>query len=129
MNHFDFFDKLIFFDKLVRQEHTGTPDQFAQRLSIGRSTLYEMIDELRLRGVEIKYSRYRSTFYYRNDVFIDIRLTIKSLSDLNDLESRKYEGGCGVFSSVLFLGWNSGTFVPESIFCSAQCKLCHQNFY
>jgi len=76
MKPFDFPEKLSIMDKLIRQEHTGTPSELAERLSIGRSTLYEIIDELYSRGVEIKYSRTRRTFYYNNEMFLDIRFAI-----------------------------------------------------
>ena len=89
MRLFEYVDKLSIFDKLVRQERTGTPGELAERLSIGRSTLYEMIDELRSRGAEIKYSRPKGTFYYYNDVVLDIRLNIKLLTDNDKHEELK----------------------------------------
>ena len=79
MNHFDFLEKLSILNKLIRQERTGTPGDLAQRLSISRSKLYEIIDELNSRGTEIKYSRNRNTFYYNNDLFFDVRFAIRSL--------------------------------------------------
>ena len=87
MKPFDFPEKMYVMDKLIRQEHTGTPNEFAKRLSIGRSTLYELIDELYSRGVEIKYSRTRCTFYYNNDVSLDIRFAIKPLAGIHELKN------------------------------------------
>ncbi|MDR2585823.1 MAG: HTH domain-containing protein [Prevotellaceae bacterium] len=78
MKFFIFVEKLSMLDKLIRQERTGTPCEFAERLSISRSTLYEIIDELRSRGMEIKYSRSLGSFYYDNDMALDIRFAIKS---------------------------------------------------
>ncbi|MCL1973714.1 MAG: HTH domain-containing protein [Bacteroidetes bacterium] len=79
MSHFDFLEKLSVLNKLICRGYTGTPKELAQRLSISRSTLYEIIDELNSRGAEIKYSRNRNTFYYNNDLLIDVHFAIKSL--------------------------------------------------
>ena len=66
MKCFEWIEKLSLFNKLVDKSSTGTPKEFAERLSIGRSTLYELIDEYRSRGIYIKYSRRERTFYYEN---------------------------------------------------------------
>jgi len=97
MKPFDFLDKLCVLNKLIRMEHTGTPSEFAERLSISRSTLYEIIEELKARGVEIKYCRTRCTFYYNNDVFLDIHFNIKPLTDIDDASELKNISGGSFF--------------------------------
>ena len=89
MKPFDFPEKLSKLNKLICQEHTGNPDEFAQRLAIGRSTLYEILDELQSRGVEIRYSRSRRTFYYNNDKILDVRFAIIPLSNISELNEIK----------------------------------------
>ena len=101
------------FNRLVEQQRTGTPDEFAERLGISRSTLYDIRDELRSRGVDMRYSRANSTFYYKNSVLLEVRLTIKCLEAMDDDEAKKISGGCKIFSSVLFFGRKEPTFVPE----------------
>ena len=99
MNHLEFLDKLIVLEKLIRKECTGTPKELANRLHISRSTVYEIIDELKLRGVEIEYSRTHCTFYYKNDVMIDIRFSIKDLTNIDNPEELKnISGGMRFFS-------------------------------
>ena len=78
MSHFDFFEKMLVMHKLIIHGHTGTPGELAHRLSISRSTLYEIIDELNSRGVEIKYSRNRNTFFYHNDLPLGTLFSIKN---------------------------------------------------
>jgi biotin operon repressor len=113
MKLFDFPEKLSIMDKLIRQEHTGTPSELAERLSISRSTLYEVIDELVSRGVEIKYSRTRRTFYYNNNMILDIRFAIIPLTcSIEGHELRNFSGGSNIFSSVLFSGLKPCTFAP-----------------
>lgn len=124
MNHFDFLEKLSIMSKLISKGYTGSPSELAHRLSISRTTLYEIIDELNSRGTEIKFSRNRNTFFYDNDRFFDIRFSVKTLSDIDEsLELKHFSGGSNLFSSVLFSGLRSHIFVPESPFCSAQCKI------
>lgn len=82
MKFFDTIEKLSVLDKLLRQGHTGTPSELAKRLSISRSTLYDIIDELHSRGVEIKYSRSRYTFYYHNHVALNLYYSIKPVAEM-----------------------------------------------
>ena len=63
MKIIDALNKLSLFNKLVEQESTGTPSEFAERLGISRTSLYDLIDELKSYNVNIVYSRKRKTFY------------------------------------------------------------------
>jgi len=80
MNKVQFLEKLITLEKFVRQGRTGTPDEFARRLSISRSALYEIISELKSYGVDIKYCRTRCSFYYNSNLFLDIHFSLKELT-------------------------------------------------
>lgn len=100
MNYFDFFDKLMVLIEMLRRGYTGTPDELAEHLNISRSALYRIIDELNTRGVEIKYSRSRCTFYYNNDMLIDFQFNIKSLSEIDDSDLKNISGGCVCLHSL-----------------------------
>ena len=63
MKIIDALNKLSLFSKLVEQESTGTPSEFAKRLGISRTSLYDLIDELKSYNIKIVYSRKRKTFY------------------------------------------------------------------
>lgn len=93
MKIFDYFDKLILFDRLVSEGKTGTPQQFATRLGISRTTLYEVIAELQSRNIEISYSRNRNTFFYKGDMAIEIRFMIKELDELDNDEKKRTNAG------------------------------------
>jgi len=82
MTSFDSIEKLELFHKLVQQEKTGTPVDFAKRIGISRSTLYELISEFESRDVAIGYSRSRSTFYYKTSTVIDISFKIINLDNV-----------------------------------------------
>jgi predicted DNA-binding transcriptional regulator YafY len=59
-------DKLI---NLINNENTGTPREFAQMLGICESHLYNHINELKIIGAPISYSRKRCTYHYDNEEF------------------------------------------------------------
>jgi predicted DNA-binding transcriptional regulator YafY len=72
MNLFEAIDRLYEIHKWILREKTGAPDEFADRFHLSRRQLYNILDELKDWGAEIKYSRSRHTFYYANDFEIKI---------------------------------------------------------
>ena len=65
---------------------TGTPEEFAEKLGIRRSTLFQSLQELREMGVDIKYSYLSQSYYYADGR----RIKIKVEGSTNiDLDSRK----------------------------------------
>ncbi len=55
-------------DQLIRMKATGTPKELAKRLSISRSTLYNILDFIKNQGVQIRYCPEKQSFYYVQDV-------------------------------------------------------------
>lgn len=66
--------------KLIVEEKTGKPEEFAHRLGISRSTMYEMLEELRFHDANIRFSRSKNSFVFINEMDIDIRFSIKPLT-------------------------------------------------
>lgn len=60
--------------RLIEQEKTGSPTEFAGRLGISVSRLARIIDELRLQGAPILYDRQRYTYYYKEPYQIEIKI-------------------------------------------------------
>lgn len=85
--------------KLVTRQKTGTPEEFARQMNISRTTLYELIDELRSRGVPIAYSKSAKTFFYRQPYDIAVTCSLRPLT-LN--EEKENSGGINIFSKILF---------------------------
>lgn len=52
-------------DALIQQSKTGAPDEFADRLGLSRSQLYNILEELKDLGAPIEYNRSLRSFYYR----------------------------------------------------------------
>jgi hypothetical protein len=53
---------------------TGTPEEFAEKMGMKRSTLFESLQEMRAIGVDIRYSFIRQSYYYADNRRIKIRL-------------------------------------------------------
>ena len=53
---------------------TGTPGEFAEKMGMKRSTLFESLQEMREIGVNIKYSFIRQSYYYADNRRIKIKL-------------------------------------------------------
>lgn len=51
-------------DSLISLMATGTPAEFAEKLGIKRSTLFQYLQEMRELGVNIGYSYVRQSYYY-----------------------------------------------------------------
>ena len=61
-------------DGLIYRKATGTPEEFASKLGIHRSTLFQSLQEMREMGVDIRYSNVRQSYYYADDRRIIINI-------------------------------------------------------
>jgi hypothetical protein len=80
MKVFEYIDRIGKMHKLVLRRRTGTPDEFAGQLGVSRTTLYELIDELRSRGAPITYSKSTRTFFYSRPYEISITCSMRPLT-------------------------------------------------
>jgi predicted DNA-binding transcriptional regulator YafY len=99
MKVFEYLDRISMMHKLVSRQKTGTPEEFAHQLGVSRTSLYELIDELRLRGVPIAYSKSAKTFFYRQPYDIDVTCSLRPLTYKDEKES---SGGLNVFPESFF---------------------------
>ncbi|MCG8412035.1 MAG: hypothetical protein MI739_12205 [Bacteroidales bacterium] len=72
-------------DDLIRRQSTGAPQEFARKLEVSVSTLYELLDLLKQLGAEIKYNKHRLTYIYLTPV--------KSIFKLEKEDIDKIKGG------------------------------------
>ncbi|HLN20216.1 MAG TPA: HTH domain-containing protein [Bacteroidales bacterium] len=99
MKIFEYLDRINHMHKLVSRHSTGTPEEFARQLGVSRTSLYELIDELRSRGAPIVYSKSAKTFYYKQPYDIMISCCLRPLSYA---ESKESAGGMRFFHKILF---------------------------
>lgn len=90
MQLFETIDRAQRIHQFIRNEATGTPCEFAERLRISRRQLYYCLEELKDFGAQIMYNRTKNTFYYANN--FEFSLTIKA-APLNYLEKSHIFGG------------------------------------
>ena len=74
MSVIKYLNRLRRMDSLISRMATGTPDEFAQKIGIKRSTLFQTLQEMRELGVDIKYSCIRQSYYYADGRRINIKL-------------------------------------------------------
>lgn len=95
MKFFTILDRIDKMNRLVKSGVTGSPDEFADSLGVSRTSLYELLDELRSRGAPISYSKSARTFLYTEP--FDIKI-ICSLRFLSDEEGKDMNGGAYLIS-------------------------------
>jgi len=74
MSIIKYVDKLRRIDSLIARKSTGTPCEFAEKLEIKRSTLFQYLQEIREMGIDIKYSQLLRSYYYADGKRITIRV-------------------------------------------------------
>ena len=73
---FEYVDLIARVHTLIMSSNTGTPDVFAYKLGISRSSLYNLLEEIQSYGIEIAYSRTRQTFFYVYPERVEIKIMI-----------------------------------------------------
>lgn len=74
---FEFIEIVAAFHACVMREHTGDAVTFAEKLGISRSSLYNLISELKDYGIDIEYNREKQTFRYLYPERVEIKVTIR----------------------------------------------------
>jgi len=98
MKVFEYLDRISRMHRMLSMGATGTPQEFAHKLGVSRTTLYEMIDELKSRGAPISYSKSICTFFYTEPFEINISCSMRALSHF---EEKQLTGG-NFLGRVLF---------------------------
>jgi biotin operon repressor len=106
MKVFEYLERISRMHKLVSRQLTGTPVEFAEQLGVSRTSLYELIDELRSRGAPIAYSKSARTFFYRQPYEIEITCSLRPLT-CNEIKENS--GGENILNRILFFR----TLIPE----------------
>jgi biotin operon repressor len=60
-------DRLKRIDTMIRQQATGTSDEFARKLGISRSMLMENLREMKDLGASICFCPHRRTYFYTTE--------------------------------------------------------------
>lgn len=74
----------------IKVANTGTPKEFSKRLSLSESQLYNILDDLKIKGFPIEYSRSLRSYIYNQECELDI---VYSVQLLTSNERIKIAGG------------------------------------
>jgi hypothetical protein len=74
MSLLKYIERLQRMDSLISRMSTGTPVEFAEKLGLRRSTLFQSLQEMRELGVDIRYSCLRQSYYYADNRRIKINI-------------------------------------------------------
>lgn len=88
---FDIINRAERIHRLIRNESTGTPCQFAEKVNLSRRQLYNLLDEFKDFGAEIKYDRTKESFYYVNEFCME--MTVKIITPITPSENGQIYGG------------------------------------
>ncbi len=75
MSLFKYIARLQRMDSLIAMKATGPPEEFAYKMNLSRSTLFETLQEMKGMGVDIRYSNTRESYYYGDERRIVIKVT------------------------------------------------------
>lgn len=83
-------ERLQLLNRLVREQRTGSPEEFGERLGVSRRQLYAYLEYLKDHGIDIIYSRKINSFIFSNDKELEIVFKFQILGEEN---SRDIFGG------------------------------------
>jgi len=92
MSLLKYIDRLRRMDDLIRMKATGCANDFAHKLGISQSQLFQDLKEMKELGAPIQYCPLRKSYIYESEG----RLTIDFMS-----EGRSIKGGGSVFDFYL----------------------------
>lgn len=81
MKAFEQLERLKRMNRLIKEEKTGTPEEFATRLGVSSSHLYRCIDEIKELGAPVNFSRSRKTYYYEYEFEMRVSYSIQLISE------------------------------------------------
>ena len=68
-------------DALIRQEHTGTAEEFARKLGVSERTLQNHLQQLREIGIHVIYDYNRRTYKYSEKGRLSLNFTPIEISE------------------------------------------------
>ena len=76
--------------QMIQYKRTGNPGQFARKLGVSQSKLYQTLKELKQLGAPIAYCKYRQSYLYLHPVRFRFGFEENTLSEK---EAARIQGG------------------------------------
>lgn len=102
MSLLKYIDRLKRMDDLIRRKATGSAEDFAEKLGISKTQLYEDLKEFRGLGAPVVFCQVRKSYCYEGD----FRLILKFEENL------KIKGG-NFFHTPVLLEWHHLPYIPQ----------------
>ena len=100
MTLFQQIDRMKYIHHLIYNRATGNPARFAGRLQLSKRQLFNILEEMRIMGLDIRYDKKSETYFYNGNIYLDISYSFKKLS--NSEVKNINEGGRFFQSAILF---------------------------
>ncbi len=84
-------DRLKKIHQYIKVCNTGSPNEFAYKLGISESQLYNVLDDLKIKGFPISYSRKIKSYIYEENCELEMNFSVQLLTPK---EKIKIAGGC-----------------------------------
>jgi len=96
MNIDKYLERIERIDQLIRHKATGSPKQFAKKLDISESSLYEYLKYLKDKGVSIEFDKEVNTYYYSHQT-----KSILKYIFLDKEQMEEIKGGKNIFFKII----------------------------
>lgn len=73
-------DRLKKIHQYIKVANTGSPKEFANRLNLSESQLYNILEDLKIKGFPISYSRNLKSYVYNDDCELEIVYSVQLLT-------------------------------------------------
>jgi len=70
----------------IKSDNTGTPKEFAYKLNISESQLYNILEDLKITGFPIVYSRNLKSYKYEDYCDLEIVYSVKLLTSTDKIK-------------------------------------------
>lgn len=72
-------EKLNYMNDLIKRKSTGSPEQFAKKLNVSRSTFFDYLAYMRKDlQLDIKYDNLASSYYYGDGTDLSVYLKLRT---------------------------------------------------
>ncbi|CAI8151455.1 MAG: Uncharacterised protein [Formosa sp. Hel3_A1_48] len=99
MNNIRHLKRLEKLHQRIKSENTGTPLEMAQQMNVSERSLYNLIEELKIMGADICFSRTRRTYCYCSDFDLELSVSVKVITKGT---AKKIYGGRSFFEKKCF---------------------------
>ena len=90
MNTIKQLERLRKIHEFIKIANTGTPKEFAIKLQLSESQLYNILEDLKIKGFPICYSKRLKSYVYNDDCELEIIYSVKLITSKGKI---KISGG------------------------------------